>query len=157
MHCLRMDDRRKYHGLHDESSRGQPPSSCTFSFRCSFDPQILKYPPACGSSEWVAVPSLDGNHPQRPQARAYHPNLRKLSLTISYRQTSSSTAISALVSPTTDSSRLYRIRTLSIPVAQHLSPLVPFDIWHRNYSIPQASVWTPAIQPGKVTSMPSGL
>ena len=150
-----MDDRRKYHGLHDESSRGQSPSSCALSFRCYFDPQILKYPFSlrkqrvdCSTfTRWKS--SIATSSPCVP------PQSLQTLADDSHRQTSSSTAIFTLVSPTTDSSRLYRIRTLSIPVARLLPPSVPFDIWHRNYSIPQASVWTPAIRQGKVTCMPS--
>ena len=41
-------------------------------FPRSLDLQILKCLLACRSSERIAVPSLDGNHPQRSQARACH-------------------------------------------------------------------------------------
>ena len=109
------------------------------------------------SSERITVPPFDGNHPQRPQACACHCDFYQTSLTISCRQTSSLTAIYALVSPATDSPRLFRIRTLSIPAAQLLPLLVPFDIWHRNCSTPPASVWTLAIRQRKVTSMHSEL
>ena len=117
-------------------------------------PKFSNTPSACGSSEWIAVSSLGGNHPQRPQARAYYHNLRKLSLTISYRQTSLSTGISTLASLATDSLRLYRIWASSALAERIFPPICPFDTWHRNYSIPQASVWTPVTRQRKVTSMP---
>ena len=62
-------------------------------------------PSACGSSERIAVPSLDGNNPQRPRACAHHRYFCQFSLTVSHRTTSLSTAISTLASLTTDSTR----------------------------------------------------
>ena len=120
-------------------------------------PKFSNTPSACGSSEWIAVSSLGGNHPQQPQARAYYHNLRKLSLTISHRQTSLSTGISTLASLTTDSLRLYRIWASSALAARIIPSVCPFNTWHRNCSIPQASVWSPVIRQRKVMSMPSEL